>query len=178
MLNMNENWQRPQTAAEVSQGVCDLESFGRNIRDWQHELQKIPHKQELQKRMEDEPELLSVVLKDDGQSDAYLAAYVDWMCERIGIDSPNWVNQPERYARKPWYDLPHLWKDSFVQAPGSFRVRGIFTIPENVIRLRPGRARVSAESKRKKNAQRQKRHRQRIQQKLEKLKDLEKSGII
>jgi len=175
---MNENWKRPQTAADVCFGVHDSETFGRNIRDWQHELQKIPHKQELKRRMLDEPPLLSDVLKDDGQSDAYLAAYVEWLCDRIGIDSPDWVNQSERYARKPWYDLPSLWKDSFIQAPGSFRARGVFTIPENVVSLRPGRTRTSAESKRRKNAQRQKRHRLRIQEKLQRLEDLERGGLI
>ena len=128
--------------------------------------------------MFDEPPILCDLLKDDGQSDAYLAAYVEWLCDRIGVDSPGWVDQPVRYARKPWYDLPGLWKESFVQAPGSFRVRGIFTIPENVIKLRPGRARVSIESKRKKNAMRQKRHRQRIQERLKKLEELEKQGVI
>lgn len=175
---MNENWRRPRTAAEVCRGVKDPETFGRNIRDWQHELQKVPHKQELQRRMFDEPPILSDVLKDDGQSDAYLAAYVEWLCDRIGVDAPDWVDQPERYARRPWYDLPNLWEDSFVQAPGSFRVRGIFTIPEKVINLRPGRAKVSIESKRKKNAMRQKRHRQRIQERLKKLEELEKQGVI
>jgi hypothetical protein len=170
---MNRTWKRPHTAAEVAQGVLDAETFGRNVRDWQHELRKIPHKKEWKQRVDTAPALLEPILKDEGQCDAYLAAYVEWLCDRAGIDAPDWVNDPERYARSAWFDLPNLWPDSFVQAPRSFRVRGIFTIPENVIHLRKGRPKTSPESKRKKNALRQKQHRERVKEKLEKLKELE-----
>ncbi|MEQ9824554.1 MAG: hypothetical protein ABQ298_09235 [Puniceicoccaceae bacterium] len=173
---MNENWKRPHTASEVVQGVLDAETFGRNVRDWQHELRKVPHKNEWCRRVESAPQLLEPILHDAGQCDAYLAAYVEWLCHRVGIEAPDWVNEPERFAQRPWFDLPDLWQDSFVQAPGSFRVRGVFTIPENVIHLRPGRAPVSAEHKLAMNALRQKRHRERVKEKLERLKDLESTS--
>ena len=59
-----------------------------------------------------------------------------------------------------------------------FRQRGIFTIPENVVRLRRGRPRVSAEQKKAKARARDQRYREKIRQKLNKLKQLEEAGLV
>lgn len=170
---MNSDWKRPQTAAEVCSHVYDSETFGRNVRDWQHELKNIHSRSEFARRVAAKPPLLRSRLEDYGQCDAYLAAYVEWLCDSIGIDSPEWTQDPRRIADRAWYDYPPLWQQSFVQAPGAFRRRKIFTRPENVLTIRPGRPRVSRRHKQQKNADRQRRYRQRIQEKLQRLKALE-----
>jgi hypothetical protein len=111
-------------------------------------------------------------LKDDRQCDAYLAAYVEWLCERHGVPTPDWLEQAERFANKAWFDYPPLWRDSFVHAPAAFRRRGVFTRPEDVLRLRKGRPKVSQAEKRRKSSERQRRYRARVREKLKQLKTL------
>lgn len=170
---MHSAWKRPLTAAEVARSTEDAESFGRNLRDWQHELRRLSNRKEFVLQIAEAPPLIQNRLGDDGQSDAYLAAYVEWLCERHGIPTPDWLSETRRTASKAWYDYPPLWPDSLVHAPGPFRRRGIFTRPEDVLRFRPGRPKVSERHKQEKNAERQRRYRARIRQKLERLKLLE-----
>ncbi len=163
---MHKLWQRPQTAAEVAASSSDPEGFGRNLRDWQHELRRISSCKEFAVKIQEPPELMVETLKDYSQCDAYLAAYVDWLCQRHGIDAPAWVHDPKRVATKAWYDYPPLWKAAFISAPGAFRRRGVFTCPEDVLRFRRGRPKLSDAHKRKQNAERQRRYRARIREKL------------
>jgi hypothetical protein len=171
---MNKLWKRPVTAAEVAESTRDAESFGRNLRDWQHELRHISSRNTFAQRIAAPPNLLRPKLKDAGQCDAYLAAYVEWLCERHGVPAPDWLRDPQRAAAKAWYDYPPLWQDSFVHAPAAFRRRGVFTRPEDVLNFRRGRPKVSDAQKRDKSAERQRRYRERIQEKLKRLEALEK----
>jgi len=173
MNPINNAWKRPATAAEVARNTSDPESFDRNFRDWQHELRRVSSRKEFSRRITEAPPLIGDRLDDDSQSDAYLAAYVEWLCDRHGVPSPDWLDDPERTASRAWYDYPPLWLNSFVHAPGPFRRRGVFTRPEDVLRLRPGRPKVSEHRKRDNNAERQRRYRARIRQKLERLKALD-----
>ncbi|HKK17500.1 MAG TPA: hypothetical protein VJ952_02365 [Opitutales bacterium] len=170
---MNKQWQRPSTAAEVAQASHSTESFGRNLRDWQHELGKVSSRKEFAERIQAPPGRLRDTLDDSGQCDAYLAAYVEWLCERHAVPAPAWLDQPERFAEKAWYDHPPLWQESFVHAPGAFRRRGVFTRPEDVLHFRRGRPSLDNAHKRAKNAERQRRYRAGIREKLERLKALE-----
>ncbi len=163
---MHKSWQRPFTAAEVAATSCDPERFGRNLRDWQHELQRISSRKQFANRIQQPPALMKNRLQDAGQCDACLASYVDWLCQRHGLPAPEWVNDPQRAATKAWYDYPPLWQDAFIHAPGPFRRRGVFTRPEDVLRFRRGRPRQSEAHKRQQNAERQRRYRERIRQKL------------
>ena len=167
---------RPRTAVEISEFVLDGEDFGRNVRDWQHIIRNFKSRSEFKRSVEEPPVLMGEVLKDHGQADAYLAAYVEWLCDSIGVEAPKWVFEPERIATKAWYDFPSLWVQSFVLAPGAFRRRGIFTTPDNVLNIRPGRPRKSDQEKRAANAARQKRYRERVKKKLAKLKELEQEA--
>ena len=170
---MNPKWKRPETAAEVVVGVADAETFGRNVRDWQHELKQIHSRNEFARRVAKAPALLRDRLDDFGQCDAYLAAYVEWLCDRVRLEAPGWTHDPRRVADRAWYDYPPLWTQSLVEAPGPFRRRHVFTRPENVLVLRAGRPRVAAQEQRQKAAERQKRYRQRVREKLRRLKELE-----
>lgn len=172
---MNKLWQRPTTAIEVATATHDAESFGRNLRDWQHELRNVSSRIEFARRIADAPQLLEPKLGDHSQCDAYLAAYIEWLCERHGVGPPAWLDEPQRFADKAWFDYPPLWQDSFVHAPGAFRRRGVFTRPEDVLQFRKGRPKVSTTHKRAKSAERQRQYRLRIREKLERLKTLEDS---
>lgn len=173
MKPIDSAWKRPATAAELARNTSDPESFGRNFRDWQHELRRVSSRKEFGRRIAEAPPLTRDKLDDAGQCDAYLAAYVEWLCERHGIPAPDWLDDPGRTASRAWYDYPPLWLGSLVHAPGPFRRRGVFTRPEDVLRFRPGRPKVSERQKQAKNAERQRRYRARIRQKLERLKALD-----
>ena len=95
---MRKEWKRPLTAAEVCEGVNDAETFGRNVRDWQHELRKVRSRPAFTRLVSDIPPLLHDRLNDGGQCDAYLAAYVEWLSDRAGIEAPDWVFDPRRSA--------------------------------------------------------------------------------
>ncbi|MCH8541729.1 MAG: hypothetical protein LAT58_13300 [Opitutales bacterium] len=166
---MHKLWQRPLSAAEVAAHSSDPETFGRNLRDWQHELRRITSRQAFAQRIQEPPPLLAGKLRDHGQCDAYLAAYVDWLCQRHGVPVPDWANDTERCAVKAWYDYPPLWQDALINAPGAFRRRGVFTRPDDVLRFRPGRPPMSSFHKRRKSAERQRRYRARIREKLRSL---------
>lgn len=84
----------------------DAESFGRNLRDWQHELRQVSSRKEFARPTAEAPVLLAQQNWDHGQCDAYLAAYVEWLCDRHAVEAPAWVMDPERVARKAWVDLP------------------------------------------------------------------------
>lgn len=163
---MNKLWQRPNSAAEVAAQSSDPESFGRNLRDWQHELRRITSRKAFIQRILEPPPLMEGQLKDHGQSDAYLAAYVAWLCERHGVSAPDWVNDPERIASQAWYDYPLLWQDALVHAPGAFRRRGVFTRPEDVLHFKAGRPPLGHAHKSRQNAERQRRYRARVREKL------------
>jgi len=169
-------WIRPKTVAQICEFAMDGENWGMNVRDWQHVIRNFHSRSEFEGSIQDPPAIMRDVLKDEGQCDGYLAAYVEWLCDRAGVEPPEWVFDPRRVATKSWYDFPRLWAQSFVEAPGAFRRRGIFTLPDNVLNLRPGRPRKSDAEKRATNAARQKRYRQRVKEKLEKLRELEKAS--
>jgi hypothetical protein len=170
---MNKSWKRPASAAEIAVESRDAESFGRNLRDWQHELRRVSSTRDFARRVAEAPPLMVGRLEDFGQCDAYLAAYVEWLCERHGVATPDWLEDPRRVAEKAWFDYPPLWRDSFVHAPAAFRRRGVFTRPDDVLRFRRGRPRVSAAEKRRKSAERQRRYRERVRQKLKRLDAIE-----
>ncbi len=173
---MNEAWKRPQTAAQVCDGVSDPEIFGRNVRDWQHELRKVHSRREFSRRVSKAPQLLREHLHDHGQCDAYLASYVEWLCEGANVDAPPWTGDPRRIADRAWYDYPPLWKQALVHAPSAFRRRHVFTKPEAVLQLRAGRPRLPDADRRRSNAARQRRYRARVREKLDRLKCLESEG--
>jgi len=173
---MTTDWTRPQTAAEVAAWSQSPEDFGRNLRDWQHELRQVHSRPELRHRVEEAPLLMKRRLRDGGVADAYLAAYVDWLCGKADIESPDWVEDPKRIATRAWYDTPKLWKQLLVLSPGAFRRRHLFTEPDNVLTIRAGRPPVPSTVKRKKSAERQRRYRQRVREKLHRLEALERNG--
>lgn len=160
----------PRTAAEVTFNIHQVSDFNANFRLWQTELREVSSRKELLKRVTDAPPLLRSLLKDQGYCDAYLAAYVDWVCQLTKTKVPAWVAQPHRIADSPITDETIDLSES----PEAFRQRNLFVIPKNVIQLRRGRPKKSEAHKLKNNAERQRRHRLRVKAKLQRLEELER----
>ena len=123
-------------------------------------------------RLQEAPELLADKFGDGGVADAYLAAYADWLSIRANIKSPRWVETPQRRLSTPWYaDSNHSQLESLT--PKSFRIRGVYTVPESIFNPRRGRPKVSAEQKRLKAIERQRQYRKRIKALVEKARALD-----
>ncbi|MEO0510891.1 MAG: hypothetical protein AAF065_13650 [Verrucomicrobiota bacterium] len=167
---MENTLSRPRTAAELVIESANMDDFRLRLIDWQEELTEVSSRKEFAKRIAEPPILLAEQNGDHGQCDAYLAAYVEWLCELHRISVPDWVQEAERVARKT---TPSFWGELHGEVPKAFARRAVSATPKNSLKLRRGRPRVSAEQKRKKGVERQRRYRARIRAKLAKLKLLE-----
>jgi hypothetical protein len=65
---------------------------------------------------------------DDRRYDAILAALVEHLCARWGIDTPVWVEEPSRFLDEWWFvaGLRNLEAIALAQSPISFARRGVF----------------------------------------------------
>ncbi len=159
---------RPETLKEVSLLSQNLEEFGYNLRDWQHEISRlVTSRKQLAARIEEAPPILSGKFAQGDAADAYLAAYAEWLAQSASIDVPIWSQQKERTAATLWFADSNR-KQLERLTPESFRKRGVFTVPDDIFQPRKGRPRVSAESKRQKAIQRQRAYRKRIKALVEK----------
>lgn len=156
---------RPKTAAEVVAGVKTLEQFGRALRDWQHELKQVSSRRQLTGRLAAAPRRLETAFQDGGIADAYLAGYVCFLADKTGLQRPAWAHSGSRVAKIPWFSNGDR-KRLLVTTPGSLREHHIFAEPENVVTLRVGRPRKTDQERRRANAARQRRYRQRVRKKL------------
>jgi hypothetical protein len=157
---------RPAYAYEVADFSESLEEFGYNLRDWQHELKKVSSRKEFKSRICQAPLLMKEKFSKGEIADAYLAAYTIYLCECSNVSCPKWTYGSERVSQMPWFshdDRNRL----LIRTPVAFRERNIFAEPENVLRIRSGRPRVSQAHKRKVNALRQKRYREKVKNELE-----------
>ena len=173
MINTNmEILDRPKTLKELAQRSHSLEDFGRNLRDWQHEIsRRVSSTKEFKLRLQEASELLADKFEEGEVADAYLAAYADWLSIRANIKSPHWAKDPQRRLSTPWYaDSNHSQLESL--APESFRIRGVYAVPESIFNPRRGRPRVSAEEKRLKAIERQRQYRERIKALVEQARSL------
>ena len=163
---------RPKTLKELAERSHSLEDFGRNLRDWQHEVSRqVSSTKEFKLRLQETPEFLSDKFEEGEVADAYLAAYADWLSIRANINSPQWVKNPKRRLTTPWYaDSNKTQLESL--APESFHTRGVYTVPESIFHPRRGRPKVSAEQKRLKAIERQRQYRKRIKALVEKAREL------
>ena len=175
---MKESKNRPTTFCEVAKQAQSLEEFGLLLRDWIHHITRrdVSNRPALANALRKSPPNLAKKFEQGGVADAYLAAYAEWISDQAGIPRPSWVLEKHRILNQPWFS-DNARTSLLVDTPASFRQRGIFTIPENVVRLRRGRPRVSAEQKKAKARARDQRYREKIRQKLNKLKQLEEAGL-
>lgn len=160
-------FQRPSSLKEVATRSDSLESFGYNLRDWQHEISRgVTSRTQLSSRIQEAPPILAHRFEQGEVADAYLAAYAEWLSHKANINPPAWSRRKARSLLAPWYSSANRKKLEEL-TPASFRKRGLYTAPENVFCPKPGRPRVSAETKRQKAIARQRAYRQRVKAILE-----------
>lgn len=155
---------RPSNLAEVAARADSLERFGRELADWLHTLRSLGSRVALAATVADAPALLADRFPQGALADATLAAYADLLVNRIGIAPPAWCMECGRIAPEPWFASagPRSRLLALRDSPPAFKRRNLFSIaPDLPVRLRAGRPPVSAEQRRAKNAERQRRFQQR-----------------
>ena len=159
--------ERPQTMRQVAEQSESLEEFGFLLRDWIHFLTRgdVSNRPALVRAIAEEPSILAKKVEQG-------AAYAEWIADRVRVERPAWVLGKNRVLKEPWF-ADEARASLLVLAPASFRQRGVYTVPEEVARLRRGRPRVSEDRKRAKARARDRRYRENIRTKLRKLKELE-----
>ena len=171
---MSSRVERPQTMLQVAEQSESLEEFGFLLRDWIHFLTRgdVSNRPALVRAISEEPTILAKKFEQGEVADAYLAAYAEWIADRVRVERPAWVLGKNRVLKEPWF-ADEARASLLVLAPASFRQRGVYTVPEEVARLRRGRPRVGEDRKRAKARARDRRYRENIRTKLRKLKELE-----
>ncbi|MBM3853033.1 MAG: hypothetical protein FJ399_07740 [Verrucomicrobia bacterium] len=154
---------RPQSARAVVRSAASLEEFGRNLRDWFHELRRLSSRAQFGEAVRVRPLRLAGRFAGGEIADAFLAAQVEWLCRRVRIPPPRWTRDPAYTLAEPWFSTParRLRTHLLLDTPDEFRNRNVFTIPELVPGVRRGRPKVSAARQREKARQRQQRYRRR-----------------
>jgi hypothetical protein len=168
---------RPRTLREISERSESIGDFGRNLRDWLHELRNVSSRRQVGEAIGGEPALLVGKFPDGGVADAWLAAYAEHLAGEIGVRAPEWAFLPERISAEPVFDEGtdnrKLRTLALEHAPLAFKRRNIFTpLVDLPVVLRAGRPTKSIEEKRRMNAERQKRFRKSRLQELTMLRKL------
>ena len=153
----------PQQLADVASQTESLNDFGLRLREWNHVLTRndVSNRHALASAIKERPRHLANQFEGGEIADAYLGAYAEWIADRAGIDRPAWTRESARTLEQPWF-ADNARASLLILAPASFRQRNVFTVPEDVVRLRRGRPKVSAEQKRAKARERDRRYRARI----------------
>ncbi len=177
-MNATKIITRPASLAEVAAQSDSLESFGMNLRDWQHEIQRggMCNRPAFSRCIREAPPRCAGRFVGGDVADAYLAAYAEWLADRAGIDRPAWAGDAQRVSADPWFATP-LRGRLLAITPASFRQRNLFTIPEPVFRPAAGRPKLSTAHKREKARARQKAYRERIRALVKKARSLEASAF-
>jgi hypothetical protein len=155
---------RPKTLKQVAEHSATLDEFGRQLRDWLHELRRMSSRAEAAATITDEPRRLRDRFPRGSVADAWLAAYAEHLAGKIGIAAPKWAFASWRTSAEPLFDeaedTPALRNFALARTPLAFKRRNIFTPSVDLpLTLRAGRPAKSAEEKRKTNAERQRRFR-------------------
>ncbi|MCC5843771.1 MAG: hypothetical protein JJU05_05910 [Verrucomicrobia bacterium] len=162
-MNVSGTLHRPKTLQDIAESSTSIEEFGRNLRDWQHEIQRggVHSRKEFASRLTPEPPRLAERFQDGVLADAMLAAYAEWLADQAKIPRPDWCKDSNRVREDPWFGSP-LRGWLIANTPASFRHRNLFTIPEQVFTPKRGRPQKSREHKAQKAAERQRAYRKRV----------------
>jgi hypothetical protein len=145
---------RPRTARSVAGRASTLEQFGKNVRDWFHELRQLTTRDGLAAAVSHRPPRLRAKFRGGQIADAFLAAQVEYLCRRSGIRQPKWTFSPEYVLDEPWFgysDAPAGLRAILIRdAPPEFKNRNLFTTSEIEWKPKRGRPRKSLEEHREK----------------------------
>ncbi len=162
--------QRPQSLAEVAQRGTDLRSFGWEFQDWLHTVRAIRSRTTLQRTLAEEPAILAKKFPEGRISDAWLAAYAEHAATLAGLEAPKWASSTKRILSEPWFSVeaPAERALALRDSPAAFKKRNLFTPKIDLpLRLCAGRPPKTAEEKKRTNAERQRRFRNRRALELE-----------
>jgi len=162
---------RPATLAQIAEGAESIEDFGRLLRDWLHELRRVSSRPQVDAAIGGRPRLLRNCFAGGAVADAWLAAYAELVAQRTNGIPPNWAFDRARVAPEPWFSKESVGIKSRVfalqQAPMPFKRRNLYTPSVDLpLRLHAGRPSKSLEEKRRSNAERQRRFRDRRRSEL------------
>lgn len=135
---------RPRTLREISERSESIGDFGRNLRDWLHELRRVSSRRQASEAIADEPALLRERFPEGSIADAWLAAYAEHLAGKIGVRAPEWAFLPRCIAAEPIFDEDSdsrkLRMLALEDAPLAFKRRNIFTPSADLpVSLRAGR---------------------------------------
>ena len=137
---------RPKSARAVARSAKTLPEFGRNLRDWFHELRLLTSRAELARAVAVRPPRRSPDFGDGGVADAFLAAQVEHLCVHAGLRPPRWVRDPCYILHEPWFPSnpasPHLRALLIRDAHPAFHNRNLFTTSEINWHPKRGRPRL------------------------------------
>lgn len=161
---------RPQSLAEVAQRAESLRDFGWEFADWLHTVRSTRSRAVLQRALDPEPQLLAPRFPEGRIADAWLAAYAEYTAALSGLNVPIWAEDAVRIAPEPWFSNESRAERLLAlrDSPPAFKNRNLFTPRVDLpLRLRAGRPAKTAEEKRRVNAARQRRFRNRRAVELE-----------
>lgn len=161
---------RPKSLHEIATRAEDLKHFGWEFTDWLHTVRALRSRTALAQTIAAEPPLLAARFPEGHVADAWLAAYAEYLAQITGIATPAWAASPARIAREPWFSTDRPLSRAFAlrDSPPAFKNRNLFTPRVDLpLRLRAGRPPKTAEEKRRTNADRQRRFRNRRALELE-----------
>lgn len=154
---------RPLTLREVAAQSDSLEQFGRHFQDWLHGLRRCSSRPQVQAALRETPPRLGAKFADGAVADAWLAAYAEYIAQKIGREAPPWVKG--RVSPEPWFAVGPGARERLAalrDSPAPFKSRNVFTPAVDLpLRLSAGRPAKTAEELRKANAERQRRFRER-----------------
>lgn len=165
---------RPVTLRQVAEQADSLEEFGRHFRDWQHELRRFSSRAEIARAIAEKPPLVAGRFQQGEVADAWLAASAEYLAGRLRLPAPAWVSARQRVAPEPWFAVDERNAAARVTAlrdsPAPFKKRNLFTpLVDMPLGLRAGRPAIPAEHKRRANAERQRRFREKRKAELDAL---------
>jgi hypothetical protein len=113
-----------RTLKESMRTVREADDFGYALRNFLDRFRRDPAIQLLK----DEPDSLTNMFNDEGLADAYLASAAALLCQEQGFSCPEWVDQPDRVFKRPWFaaKTPNLKAILLQESPAAFRVRNLF----------------------------------------------------
>ena len=160
----NRRLRRPLTARAVARSAKTMAEFGRNLRDWFHELLRLSTRVQLAAAVKVRPPSLAGRIPTGRIADAFLAAQVEFLCRRAGLRPPHWTRDSSYVLDEPWFSLPGRRSRAYLllETPDEFRNRNVFTTSEVQVVIRRGRPRVSRSEQQAKARRRQQRYRARL----------------
>lgn len=113
-----------RTLSESMRSVKEPDDFDYALANFLDRFYRMPCLAMLQ----DEPELLAPLLKDEGLADAYVASAAAQLCQKHGLAFPSWVDEKSRIMKTPWFAAksPNLKAILLQESPAAFRVRNLF----------------------------------------------------